>query len=389
MKCPKCGVLNCGGKGGKPGPCPAGGGDKLIQLSVRPAGAARGFIKQVTVQGISKKSATVVDLPDFSLGGNKKTRAVLLGEHTDHLGKRGNVVHIDPLGKHVTLRDRDTGDHHTLSTTDTSHRDAELKKYLSNSTQETVPMKRSDVVTFLTTNCSCWKGKAAQETLNGLTSAQLKSLYNQAKAVENLAGIVTNAKAKLGLGEDEDLIEALEAADTADNCGADVEGEEEVMPAKKKKKKGPPMVGNDGLTDEDRAYLDNMPAGIKAVWNTAVQIEKRERAALVTKIVNSLPKSAREGAQKFWSAKPIEDLLQRAAEVVPANNSRKSGDDEDEPEDDAQVLRRPVGNFFGAAGGRVEVSNDESEGEEDEPLRLPTVNYAELAYKKRPIAGDN
>lgn len=92
------------------------------------SGAARGKIKEVEVGGKKLESATVVDLPDYTIGGNLKTSSSILGDWVSHAGKKGNLVHIDPSGKSITLKDKE-GNLHEVDPRDTKERDASLAKF--------------------------------------------------------------------------------------------------------------------------------------------------------------------------------------------------------------------------------------------------------------------
>lgn len=352
-------VVNCKSTE-KPGPCPTG--------------SARGKIIS-TAHG---DSATVVDLPDFSIGGNKKTSSHLLGDFITHLGKKGNLVHIDPKGEHITIKEK-TGTTHKLSTTDDSQRNKDLAEFkatidklTSNSTGDVRMTKRERqelINTLVANGCGCWTDED-RDILKAFEPDRLRKLVaNSLKSAKDEATL--NAlQEKFGVDEfTEEFIANMEVnnddEEPVTNCGEGMEGEE--MP--KKKKKQVPVANTEGeeqMTEEE--WLENAPPSIRAVIESAMQVNNEAKQELVAKLTANASGDKKALTQLFMGKSIAELKLLVSALPKPTVNQQQQG-----------ANRLSLAFFGGQAAGSPTTNSvlDGGEFDKDDFLPIPTINFGE------------
>lgn len=196
--------------------------------------------------------------------------------------------------------------------------------------------EKAETITWLTTNCSCWKESKA--TLEAMTDDQVASLQAAAE-------IAANA------GKDDD--------DEEEDDEDDEEEETAPPPAKGKK-----MAANADDDDETETptgnreltmneWLQAMPPEARSVWQNAVEIEKRERATLVGKLTANVTGDARTRLTKRLNGKPLDELRDLLAMV---------------PEPAPTADDYPA--YYGAAGGPPTTN-----AKDDSDNVLPVFNY--------------
>lgn len=185
--------------------------------------------------------------------------------------------------------------------------------------------QRAAIIKDLCANCDCWKEKGSADVLNSMTDQQLQGLKKstQNSLVVNslretlevpdevshdefisvLNERVANAKAKNA--DDEELVEEDDDEEVVVE-----EDDEEEMPMNKTKNKvknkgkKPPFIknsegdvnltGNRELTEAE--FMKIMPASMRATFNTAAEMTKRERDSLIGKLTANCEDAAEKKA---------------------------------------------------------------------------------------------
>ncbi len=248
--------------------------------------------------------------------------------------------------------------------------------------------QRKDVVSFLTTNCECWKGET--ETLNEFTDDKLVALKkDREEAMENEAVANAARETLTELGADEDSLTATampqfikdkmkaKAKEDAADGGAD-DDEEDDSGKKVKNKKATTnkdtTVNKPKNVDEWLSQSD-APDEVKEIVGNARQLVEDQKKALVARLVaNVKDAKLKERLVTNHMAKKLNQLRDEVA-ALPAPARRQI-------DDDLNHLRAP--DYSGAGGGYTGNAgaddNDDLVTEED--LTPPTLNYSELAGSK-------
>lgn len=293
-------VLNCGGKGGKPGPCPTGAGGGKIKGAYY-AGRVKGeHVKSHSFTKSATGKVTGIKMHD----GEGRVIAHETGKEHDILG----------LGKHLTQtfksRERPTGNSSPGGST--------VKK-----------LNRAKYIAALTGNCDCWKG--AEEVLNQMTDDQLRAVKGGAD-VEAAALVAYNAATGETQVTGRDLLAFVANAgkkpaetETEDE---DEEGEVEAEDRSPGKK----MAGNsanpfEGLTDEQA--FDVLPSSLKKLVANAKKVEDARKTELVGKLTANCAKEKVEAAKVRFNAMDL-DTLEDLAAALPVGNA-KADEDDDNP----------------------------------------------------------
>ena len=228
------------------------------------------------------------------------------------------------------------------------------------------PMTKKDAITYLTTNCSCWKGE--EKTLETFTENKLKEFVEQdklAKEHQIVANAVTGVLDDLGVEVAANEMPAFLKKKIAGKPGASApveddeeEDDEEDEPAMNKKK---PVANYRPKTAEE--WLDTAPPEIQSAVRNAMAIESRQKRALVEQLTANVKDAKRKAAFVTNLTKKdlgeLSDLLALRGDPTPAVNEFVS----------------PV--YFGAAGAAPPTVNVDYD--RNDFLPLPTINYAELA----------
>lgn len=221
------------------------------------------------------------------------------------------------------------------------------------------PEERTSLLTKLVANCRCSDEDA--KVLNTLSDS----------ALVRVANAFPMAKQK----EDPE--------DVADG-GAD---EEEETPKGGEEKKVPPQFAknqskeravttNAAVENKQMSFeelLQAAPPAYKAVWNTAVKVEQRERKDLLNKLIANV--SDEKKKETTWNAfkdKPI-DELQAIVDLMPAPQVRNA--------EKANPLFPTFPNYAGASGYSDAVTNQQGGNEDEDVLELPTMNWGPETVK--------
>lgn len=262
-----------------------------------------------------------------------------------------------------------------------------------NSNEDTM---KGQLVTWLVTNCACWKGKDA--VLNAMTEDDLKAFKATAEKAQGdakVATILTNAKAAAE-GDDPtallDWIKNSPADIQAHMCGMmknAIMGQpaappaaaapQNIDPAKPPtpdappatppgvppppddKKPNMPPTGNRQLTPAE--FKATLPPGMRAMWDSMEATHNAKKAELVGRLTVNIAgdKTAHE---RFFMAKELPELEMLASLVPPP------------------VANNTFPNFLGAVGGTPPTTNG-AKPDLGAPMSVPTINWAEEATNQR------
>lgn len=293
------------------------------------------------------------------------------GAAANHLGVAKD--HVAKAGAHKVMA---MAHDHAMTTANSSGINQLTRNLLTELKQENemtlTPQQKAEAVKFLTTNCDCWKnGEAALNSLPDDNLAKLvvkeKKVKEQAKAyaerdkIANAAEeyaeknqLVFNAEA----GEFVSNKPMLAAGDECPECGtkltakdvktgkchdcgealSDAEDDSQTENTVNEKTKN---VSNDkGVSNNNKKgqtlqqWEDSMPPAARAVWNSAKNVEKRERTRLLKNlktIVDNEPNQARKEMiiNKTKQARTVSDLEELLTLVAPVANQNQSHDRND------------------------------------------------------------
>jgi hypothetical protein len=330
-------TVNCGGKGGKPGPCKAGVNHPVgqVRLGMKRVGSST-FRHIITGHQVG---------PSANKPGHYYVR--------DDKGRPlGTTTSLDKAFKKASKR----------PTTNTSTEgDTNLTKPLTANA-------RTRAIEFIIANsCGCFK-PGDEEVLGAFPDDRLRELRLNAKQHQE------------GSQEDDDP--------TA-NCGGNMDGKKlienmsdadltaEMERRKAKNKPAPtantqqPVAPEPAKPQTAEEWLKTAPAAIQEVVRNSMRREQEERDKLVTVIVNSAPEADRPGIKTLMETKPLDELKTLSLLLVNARPQAPA----------------PQPMYFGGAGGQI-VGNSQGNGGQptvnrEEVLVMPTINYAELAQAGR------
>lgn len=182
-------------------------------------------------------------------------------------------------------------------------------------TPEEQTVNKEQLIGWLTTNCDCWKSPEDRKTLNEFSDAKLKQLKDAAEKANETAkklteaeAVVTNANAEIA------KLKATPAA-VPDKTSTTTTTNTDTT-------KSPPTV------EKKMTFKEMLAAATpeeQAVWNTAVQINERERRKLIEVLVaNVAGDDAKNKARTVYGKMTTPDLV-ALAEAAPkptqTNNS--------------------------------------------------------------------
>lgn len=165
------------------------------------------------------------------------------------------------------------------------------------------PMNKDQLVNWLTTNCSCWKGEKDRETLNGFDEAKLTQLKTAAESAKANETVVNATKEALGF--DFDITANGMVGDLMKGKWKKDEEEPEDPKAKKK-----PTTNETPVIPSFKEYMDkHATPEERAVWNNVVQIEAAERARLAGLLVaNTADANAKAAALAIYGRMSLDQL---------------------------------------------------------------------------------
>lgn len=223
-----------------------------------------------------------------------------------------------------------------------------------------MPTKKEELVSYLTTNCSCHKGKEKvlnqfdEETLNAF-----KEQYEELKASQLVVNTLreTNPKLKdVALNEMPAAYAAVAKKPEASVC-PECKGMGEDCTCKKEPMMTP--VKNTLAPAEQRLT----PEEIETL-SYARKLINNSKAQLVELVVNALGKddAARKAIRPLYERMSHEDLETVKKSLPPTRNAQPGKVDE-------------LMDFFGASGGSTVVNSQRAELDQDDVLE-PTINWA-------------
>lgn len=246
----------------------------------------------------------------------------------------------------------------------------------------TPTVNKEAYITWLTTNCSCWKGDKAKETLNALDEEQLKGLKSNAEKaakadhVTNVLALTTNKLKESGL----EVTDIAQLPDLLTNMSMDeckawhdkmMKGSKTTMNADKKEEPTPltrEHVVNalKGMKQEE--VLDLFPA-LKQTVNAANDVVEKERITVINKLTEQFTDPEERKAKLLKLKDKSLPVLNEMLEFAVANGKK------DEPKDDNE---RFLANFFGAGGTDPKGTSGRARPTSD-PSRIlvpaPVVNF--------------
>lgn len=243
------------------------------------------------------------------------------------------------------------------------------------------PKQRQKAIDTIVANCDCWKREGDKEILNGLSDEKIEDLIEEveehvnnrkiAQFVTNEEGAFTDPDTGMTYRIDPDTMDVQRAPTTnmdGEHCGEDEEYDEETEECHPKKKNG--MTGNRRNKDKpmtEEEFWRMAPPSLRKQHARMVANEKRLRADLIDTIVTnaSNDEDEQEELREIHSEMPTEHL-----EKLARNARRKSPAYSEEDE--------AVGDYSGL--GMFPVHNrDRGNGESEDHLIPPTINYEELS----------
>jgi hypothetical protein len=227
-------------------------------------------------------------------------------------------------------------------------------------------MNRDQIVNWLVTNCSCWKGKKEvlgnEDSFSDDDLKKLREVAERSASLEVTANALAEVATVFGAPHDLEInampafIKKKIAARKDEEDMEDEEEDEDMEENTTKAEKAPVKVANrvaalprtsskprwktanDWMNDPASA-----PADIKAAVRNAMEIEQRERMFLVDQLVaNVEDESSRKRLTSKLGAKPIDELRDLVALVPATQESLRANQRNDFP----FAL-----NYLGAAGG--------------------------------------
>ncbi len=233
-------VANCGGKGGKPGPCATGGGGSTGSSKPKAYG---GWSQAKAAAGGNEGQAYIIDgtMKGIAAGRSPDKAFIDAAENENHYGDKpqiraGREAVAKALKKHFNVT---VNPHHKALSDD------HLKTPKTNSTGKSVAtgekegsMTKKQNIDWLVANVACLQGEKAQVILNEMDETELDAMrLNQERlaivenALENPVQ-VGQAQLKLSLNDDNELEAEVmndgEEADDDDDDDDDLEEEVEV-----------------------------------------------------------------------------------------------------------------------------------------------------------------
>lgn len=213
--------------------------------------------------------------------------------------------------------------------------------------------QRSELITWITVNCDCWKGKGDAETLNEFTDDKLVEIARDGEAKRQATLALNAATRPFKLGRATLTWDADEQRFTANAALAPVQEDDEetealyeaegtpapeapVTPMTPKKKKGPPMmqpamnqIRKASSAAEWYAMAPDEVGGpaIEAVINRYKMADKRDREQLIANLSAHLEGEPRNRLRGRLSLMDLDDLrTMQLTRVGPALNQQFQGD---------------------------------------------------------------
>lgn len=234
--------------------------------------------------------------------------------------------------------------------------------------ESTMARNKAQAIDFLVANCDCWKDKEGRETLNSLKDARVIKLAEGAEGFANATAVVNAVKEELGeeLTANE-MPEALKKAAAAK--AAKGKGKKDAEPDPKDPEEEtegdaetPAMNKGKKMTLTERLKTEGTPEE-RAVWNTAVRLNKAEKVRILNRLVSHIEDDTRRETTFNKLAKKDLADLQELAELLPTSNNENHVED---------IHSMPL--YMGASGGPIGNRHTSSKEDREDILELPTIN---------------
>lgn len=327
------GVVNCGGKGGKPGPCPGtkrGG-----------KGASKTKKRYGDVEVTSDEDAGTMTLK----GKTKASRASL---SLDDLGKPAKKPRKRKVRNAANLLD-------------------------------TAPMTKPEAIDVLVANCSCWQGEKDRDTLNGLPDDKVIALAEEAEDAAEDAAVANAAREGFVAAEPGAYVfnaaaggfVANDESDEDDDPEDEDDDDEDDEPPPKKKPTRNQAVTTPAVTQPKpktaAEWFAEAPPEVQSAVRNAIDIEAREKVAIVDRMITNVAdgegKTALRTRLLSKDIGELRDLLQ----IAPP------------PAEPVNPFAAPIANYAGANGG---TQTTQAKDDSDNVLPIITANWDEMASPK-------
>lgn len=266
-------------------------------------------------------------------------------------------------------------------------------------------VKREEIINWLVVNCDCWKGANDKEVLNTMTEDKLKKLKANAEKAAQQEAVVNAARKgyETIYGEEQtkklttnSLVEFV-TNQMAAEVVEEEEPDEEVVPppvtppvvAKKVKggKKGapPPPAANTAPEPETpvvttpvvdvrptkprdmKSWLKDAPPEALAVWNHAVEVEKREKNLIIERLKDVAENTTDPARQAL--------ILNRLSDQSLSVNQLNELYVLVRPMIGSESRSEPEPSYLGAA--TLPTTNLYRSDDKEDLLPLPTLNFDE------------
>lgn len=287
-----------------------------------------------------------------------------------------------------------------------------LPEGVTNSTQESEmnlkPEERAELVSNLTTNCDCWKYEGSDGVLNAMPDEQLVTVYNQAKALEDIVPVINQIAEDFGVDQSvtldrlpQTLIANAVAAfdgsgegggegDTRANGEGDdpdadynddgLEGEEEGEYDGDNQEQGSTMISDPqtkgkGVVKNQRRkpmttnqWLATAPPDVQVVVRNALRRDAEEKEKLIETITSNANNEFSDEellAMNTDQLRPIAKLasVTRNRAAAPKKNGHNR-----------------AANYFGIQGAAAPVFNEVND---EDLLEVPTMNQEDWAQNAK------
>jgi len=300
-------------------------------------------------------------------GGAVSKEAHGASKTAEHTGKASDHKAAALAHREAAEHHRDEGNNDLAASHSTAAK-YHARKGKTTSNQRTVTMTRNQAIRLLTANCSCQKDVAA---LNTLSNETLAVLLRNAKMDSSSADATGGGTEQSG-GEEDDPDAAMPGQKSEKGKG--LEGGPKVgSPGKK-----PTFGGEKGEqgTENIETWLQRQPTQVQNTFRHAMEIEQREKAAIVRSITSNAERQKRLMRLDLPQLREQQAIVQEAvaniAREQPFMPTYPLGGNP-EPVDNVDIFSTQGGGYAGAGGftnesvtGNVSYDND--------VLELPTMN---------------
>jgi len=255
--------------------------------------------------------------------------------------------------------------------------------------------QRSGIITYLTTNCDCWKGKDDPTILNGLSDDKLVTLKNNSDVARQNSMVANSLKegfeddknvyklnpqtnkfeatpktnpADAGLVDNVDFSQ-LQAGDVVERV-LNSQGQPKFKIVKKNPTQQTQTQNATSKPQTEQEWFASAPPRVQQVFTNALEAEAREKTALVERLTANISDlAAKAAAVAVYNKMSAADLRPLAASVVTNQQDQLNNGG----------MNPHLVSFFGSGGIPVPTGN--SGGQQ-------TVNDRTDDFKEAPVYND-